>query len=285
LKQGVGYMIIASLCFAVMNVWIKQLQEIPLSQIVFFRSFVVLILLSFVLNVKKISPWGGQKKLLLFRGITGTLGIVLFFFTLKSMPLASAVVIHYLTPIFTIVVSVIFLKKSIKKHYWLYISLCLLGIILIRGFDPRVSSLSLILGITGTISASIAYNIISFLKNTENSLVIMFYFPLVTTPVVLAYMIFTKDWVTPSFVDWFKLIGIGFVTYAAQYYLTKAYQIGDLLKVSVVSYSGIIYALLFGFMFFGEWFKWPVLLGIIMVVSGVILAILSNHRMIKSSKK
>lgn len=277
-------MIIASLCFAVMNVWVKQLQEIPLSQIVFFRSAVVLVLLSFVLKIKRINPWGKQKSLLLFRGITGTVGIVLFFFTLKSMPLASAVVVHYLTPIFTILISVIFLKKKVKWQYWLFIALCFSGILLIRGFDHRVNTFPLFLGVVGTISAAAAYNIISFLKNTENPLVIMFYFPLVTTPVVLTYMIITNEWVMPNVMDGFKLISIGLMTYVAQYYLTKAYQVGELLKVSIVSYSGIVYALIFGFIFFSEWFEWPVLIGIAMVVSGVLMTILFNRRRLKYDK-
>jgi drug/metabolite transporter (DMT)-like permease len=270
-------MLIASLCFAVMNIWVKQLTDIPLMQIVFFRSFIVLILLTSVLRFKKISPWGNQKKLLIFRGIFGTAGIAIFFYTLKNMPLASAVVVHYLTPIFTIIIAFFTVKSKVSWTQWVYMSLCLVGITLIKGFDARVSMVSLLIGILGTISAAAAYNVISYLKTTENPLVIMFYFPLITTPIVFIYLWFTGDWVVPRFFDGLRLLGIGLLTYVAQYYLTKAYQMGEIIKVSVVSYLGIVYALIFGFFIFNEWFSWQATAGMSLVAIGVVMTILTKR--------
>lgn len=270
-------MLIASFCFAVMNIWVKQLTDIPLMQIVFFRSFIVLILLTSFLKLKKISPWGNQKKLLLFRGVFGTLGIALFFYTIKHMPLASAVVVHYLTPIFTIIIAFFTVKSKVSWTQCLYMSLCVVGVFLIKGFDARVNNLSLLIGILGTISAAAAYNVISYLKTTENPLVIMFYFPLVTTPIVFIYLWFTGDWVLPGYIDGLRLLGIGLLTYVAQYFLTKAYQMGEIIKVSVVSYLGIVYALIFGFFIFNEWFSWQAIAGIGLVAIGVVMTILSKR--------
>jgi drug/metabolite transporter (DMT)-like permease len=105
----------------------------------------------------------------------------------------------------------------------------------------------------------------------------MFYFPLVTTPIVFIYLWFTGDWVLPGYLDGLRLLGIGLLTYVAQYFLTKAYQIGEIIKVSVASYFGIVYALIFGFFIFSEWFSWQAITGIGFVVVGIVMTIISKR--------
>lgn len=269
-KQAVIYILLASLIFATMNLIVKHLEDIPVAQIVFMRSFVMLVMVVFLLRKQKIPPLGKNKRLLILRGIFGTSGIALFFYTLHTMPLASAVVVHYLTPIFTVIISIIITRVQIAPLRWLFFVLCFVGIYIIKDFDDRVEVLPLILGVLGTVGAALAYNIISVLKKSEHHLVIMFYFPAVTIPLVMIYIGITGDWVWTSSMNWFLLSVIGACTYFAQYFLTKAYQIGDVSQVSIVSYLGIIYALFFGYFIWDEWYSPIVFIGLLLVLSGVI---------------
>ena len=274
-------MLIASLLFAVMNILVKYLGDVPVAQIVFMRSMVMMVLVVLLLLKRKIKPFGNNKKLLILRGLFGTTGIAFFFYTLHQMPLASAVVIHYLTPIITVLISVIVSKARVKPVQWVFFILCFIGILIIKGFDERVASLPLIIGVLGTIGAASAYNIIAVLKESEHHLVIMFYFPLVTIPLVLIYIFITGDWVWVSLIQWLALSLIGLLTYFAQYFLTKAYQIGDVSKVSVISYLGVVYALVFGYSIFDEWYDAIVIVGLILVVFGVVGNILTKERLKK----
>lgn len=269
-KTAIIYMMLASLVFSAMNLIVKYLGEIPVAQIVFMRSIVMLLIVVAVIHRKKISPFGTHRKLLVFRGVFGSLGIAFFFYTLHEMPLASAVVVHYLTPIITVIISILITKIRIAPLRWFFFLLCFVGIYIIKDFDDRVEVLPLVVGVLGTIAASAAYNVISVLKKTEHHFVIMLYFPMVTIPLVLGYIGITGDWVWTSALNWFLLTVVGACTYFAQYFLTRAYQIGDVSKVSIVSYLGIIYALFFGFFLFGEWYTPIVFVGLFLVLSGVV---------------
>lgn len=269
-KTAIIYMMLASFIFAMMNLIVKHLGDIPVAQIVFMRSIVMLIIVALVIKQKKIAPFGTRKNLLVFRGVFGSIGIAFFFYTLHNMPLASAVVVHYLTPIITVIISILITKVRIAPLRWLFFLLCFVGIYIIKDFDDRVQALPLITGVLGTIAASAAYNVISVLKKTEHHFVIMLYFPMVTIPLVLVYIGVTGDWVWTTSFNWFLLAVIGACTYFAQYFLTRAYQIGDVSKVSIVSYLGIIYALFFGFFFFEEWYTPIVFVGLFLVLSGVV---------------
>lgn len=263
-------MMLASVIFSSMNLIVKYLDEIPIAQIVFMRSIVMLMIVVLVLRKKRIAPFGKRKKLLVFRGVFGSLGIAFFFYTLHTMPLASAVVVHYLTPIITILISVLITKVPIAPLRWFFFILCFVGIYIIKDFDDRVEVLPIVIGMLGTVAASSAYNVISVLKKTEHHLVIMLYFPMVTVPLVLIYIFVTGDWVWTSAVNWLLLSVVGLCTYFAQYFLTKAYQIGEVSKVSIVSYLGIVYALLLGYFLFDEWYTPIVFVGLLLVLGGVL---------------
>ncbi len=269
-KVAVVYMMLASFIFAMMNLIVKHLDKIPVAQIVFMRSVIMLIIVALVIYKKGIAPFGNRKKLLVFRGVFGSLGIAFFFYTLHTMPLASAVVVHYLTPIITVVISILITKVRIAPLRWLFFMLCFIGIYIIKDFDDRVQVLPLIVGVLGTVAASAAYNVISVLKKTEHHFVIMLYFPMVTIPLVLLYIGVTGEWVWTTTLNWALLSVIGGCTYFAQYFLTRAYQIGEVSKVSIVSYLGIAYALFFGFFLFDEWYTPIVFVGLLLVLAGVV---------------
>lgn len=107
------------------------------------------------------------------------------------------------------------------------------------------------------------------MKQTEHPLVIIFYFPLVTIPIVGVMSIFS--WVQPEGWDWLILIGVGVLTQIAQFFMTKSFQSEALSKVSIVNYTGIIYALIFGFIFFKETFNLMTYVGMGLALTGVIL--------------
>ena len=263
-------MMLASFIFAMMNLIVKHLGDIPVAQIVLMRSVVMLIIVVGVIKYKKISPFGTHTKLLVFRGIFGSMGIAFFFYTLHNMPLASAVIVHYLTPIITVLISVLVTRIEIAPLRWFFFLLCFVGIFIIKDFDNRVETLPIVIGVLGTVAASAAYNVINVLKKAEHHYVIMLYFPMVTVPLVLMYIVVSGDWVWTSAMDSFLLAIIGVCTYFAQYFLTRAYQIGEVSKVSIISYLGILYALFFGFFLFDEWYTPIVFVGLLFVLAGVL---------------
>ena len=137
------------------------------------------------------------------------------------------------------------------------------------GPEPESLVLSAALGLISALASGVAYNLIRKLKGIEHPLVIIFYFPLVTLPIASVLMYF--EWVTPVGWDWLILLWIGFCTQNAQYFMTLAYQSGNVSRIPSLSYLGVVYALIFGFLLFGETFPIPAYIGMVMVFIGILL--------------
>ncbi len=184
---GVRFMFYSTTMFAIMNLCVKLVPNIPAIEIVFFRSVVSLILSLSILRLKKISVWGNNKKILLSRGIVGAIALILYFITLQRIPLASAVSIQFMAPIFTTLLGIFILKEAVKPLQWLFFLMAMIGVFFVLGFDPRVSLTFTLIGIVASILAGLAYNFVRMLSTTEHPLVIIFYFPLVTIPITGLY--------------------------------------------------------------------------------------------------
>jgi len=266
---SVQSMLVSGVFFALMNVSVKFIPDIPAIEIILFRSLFSLIFSFLVLKQLGVPVFGNNKKLLIIRGIVGSIGLISFFYTLQKIPLASAVTMQYLSPIFTTVLGIFLVKERVKPIQFLFFGISFAGVLVLQGFDTRVNLLYGSIGVVSALFSGLAYNVIRKLKNTEHPLVIIFYFPLVTLPVASIVSYFT--WVQPIGWDWAILLWIGICTQAAQYFMTVAYQNANVSKVSSLGYLGILYALFFGFVFFGETFGTMSYVGMGLVLAGILL--------------
>jgi drug/metabolite transporter (DMT)-like permease len=225
----------------------------------------------YLLKRQSIPIFGNDKPVLIMRGIAGCLGLIGSFYTLQNIPLATAVTLNYLSPFFTAILGIFIVRQRFRPVQWLYFLLSIVGVILLKGFDFRVSTVDMLVGLGAAFFAGLAYNMIAKTRDKEHALVIIFYFPLITLPFALLYCLF--HWTTPIGMDWFYLLLIGILSQIAQYYMTLSYQTANLAKVASLNYLGVIYALGFGYIFFDETFNTMSLLAIVLIILGVVLNI------------
>jgi drug/metabolite transporter (DMT)-like permease len=275
-SPGVKFMLLATFFFALMNAAVKFIGHLPAIEIALLRSVVSLIIAYGFVKYYRIPLPGTNSKALLLRGFFGSSSLVLYFITLQHMPLASAVTLQYLSPIFTAIMGIFIVREPVKPLQWLFFGISFVGVLLVQGFDSRIELLYLLLGIGAALAAGLAYNMIRQLKLTEHPLVITFYFPVVSVPVTLL-LTTTITWVMPQGTDWLILIFIGVTAQIAQYFMTRSYQSDELSKVVSLKYIGIIYALALGYFLFGERFNLLAHIGMIVVLIGVLLNIWYKH--------
>ncbi len=268
-SKGVQLMLLATFLFVTMNVFVKMVPHIPVMEIILFRSLVSLIISGVLIKFQGLNPWGVQKKYLLMRGFFGALALILFFATLQNIPLGSAVTIRYLTPVFTAFFGIFMLGEKVRKVRWIFFGIALLGVLMVKGFDPRISWLYFSMGVGSALFSGIAYNSIRKMKDSDHPLVIILYFPLVAIPICGVWSYF--DWVQPQGWDWFHLIMIGLLTQTAQYFMTRAYHSDRVVKVSSVNYIGLVFALFYGIFLFDESYNLKVLLGMVVLLIGMFL--------------
>jgi drug/metabolite transporter (DMT)-like permease len=223
----------------------------------------------YIVKRKKIKIFNQHSPLLLGRGLTGAIALSLYFYTIQNMPLATAVTILYLAPIFTVVFAIFMNKEKPNNWQWPCLALSFLGAALMKNFDPRVSLFHFSLGITAAIFAGLAYNFIRKLKGKADPHLIILYFPLITIPLSLPFTI--KYWVTPSQNEIILLILVGLLTQLAQIFMTKAYLLEKAAKISHFNYLTSIFAFLTGILFFNEVLNTLSIIGLVLVIIGILI--------------
>ncbi|MGF1887031.1 EamA/RhaT family transporter, partial [Photobacterium profundum] len=100
---GVRYMLMSAFAFALMSSCVKLVSTygIPVFEIVAARAVVSLIISYADIKRKRISVWGNNKKLLIARGVAGSLALICVYFAVATLPLAEATILQYLHPVFT----------------------------------------------------------------------------------------------------------------------------------------------------------------------------------------
>lgn len=268
--SAVLYMIIAGVCFAFVHAGVKFIPQIPSHEIVVARSLVSLIMTWFALKAAKISPWGQNRPMLVFRGVAGTGALVLYFYTLQKMPLATAVTIQYLHPILTVILASFFLRERATIGQWFCFAASFAGVLMVRGFEGGVAPLDVAIGIASALFSAVAYNLIRALRNEDHALVVMFYLPLVSFITVVPWTYF--HFVMPQGREWLILVLIGAFTQMAQYFMTRAYQLETAANISNLNYLGIFYASAIGYFLFDEVPLFLSVLGIATIVASSLLS-------------
>lgn len=261
-------MLISVGCFAAVNLMVKFMPHLPATELVLFRSLITFIISYTLLRRKKANPWGTNKKWLLIRGIAGTTALTVFFYTIQKMPLSAAVTVQYLSPFFTAFIAGFLLGEKTKAAQWLFFLVSFIGIVVVKGSSAQIPPHLLALGVFSSVFSGLAYNAIRKLKD-EEPLVVVMYFPLVATPIMLVFSLF--NWVTPTLWDLVMLLGIGLMTQFAQLYMTKSYQLSEVNTVAPLKYIGVVFALTWDIALFDFVPNGQMILGIVMVIGGVLL--------------
>ncbi|WP_423841061.1 DMT family transporter [Vibrio mytili] len=255
---GVRFMILSAFGFALMSATVKHVSQygIPVFEIVAARALVSLIISYLDVKRKRISIWGNNKKLLLARGAVGTFSLMCVYYSVTTLPLAEATIFQYTHPVFTAMLALFLLKERIQPATFICISFCLLGLYTMlrpevgASADHALPTFSVMIALLGAFGSSIAYVIVRKLSQTEDSSVIIFYFPLVALPASIILM--GNNFVIPDLYLTFMLILVGVFTQIGQLGMTKAMQTQQAGKASAYSYIQVVFSGLIGVVIFEE---------------------------------
>lgn len=269
-------MFLSTLAFSLANVFVKEVSHLPTMEIVFFRCLSGVVFCYVGLKRANADWRGSNRKILFLRGLFGTTALYLFFLTVQNIPLASAVTIQYLSPIFTTIIAIFILKESVKPVQWLFYAMAFSGVLFIEKFDARVSLLFLFLGVISAFCSGVAYNLVRSLREKEHPLTVVLHFQLFG--LIFGFFFTLFDWEMPTGLNWLYLFLIGVFSQLGQIFLTNAFQKEKAASVAIVNYTGLIYALSIGWFVFGETQTVESLIGMSLVVIGVILSMIYGKR-------
>ncbi|WP_299272451.1 DMT family transporter [uncultured Psychroserpens sp.] len=275
-KKAIILMIISALAFALLNAFVKKLDQFNVYQIVFFRSLGSLIFTLPFLISNKIPMFGNKKLLLISRGVIGFIAMTLFFMSLKYLSMGTAVSIRYVSPIFAALFAFILLREKIKYLQWICFAIAFSGVLLLKGFDSQINNQGLVYVITSAFFTGLVFIIIRKIGKADHPIVIVNYFMIISA--VLGGVLSINEWVNPSGVEWLSLLSLGVFGYFGQYYMTKAIQISEINQVAPLKYIEVIFTLIIGAIWVNETYTIISLLGITLIISGLTLNIIIKNR-------
>ena len=254
---GMRYMLAAALAFSVMSLMVRYAgRSLPSQEMVVARAVFSLVVTSWFLIQHRISPWGNNRKLLVARGIIGYAGLAAFYYALVHMPLAEATVIQYTNPIFAALLAAHFLGENMRRREIVLVVLCIIGLLLIAkpsflfGGGASLSPWVVAVGMIGAIGSGTAYVLVRKLSETEHVMVIVFYFSMASTICAIPMAVPGAVW--PSPLGWLLLLGIAVTTQVAQVCLTHGLKREKAGKATAIAYTQIVFAALWGALFFHE---------------------------------
>lgn len=272
-------MFFSTFAFSMANVFVKQVSHLPAMEIVFFRCLAGCVFCYVGLRRANASFIGSNRMLLLLRGLFGTAALYFFFVTVKNIPLATAMTIQYLSPIFTTIIAIVMLNEKVRRRQWVFYAIAFCGVLLIERVDARVSPLYLAMGIASAFGSGMAYNLVRSLKDREHPLTVVFQFQFVGMAAGLFFTLF--NWSSPIGWDWFYLLLIGIFSQLGQIFLTNALQKERAASVAIIIYTGLIYGISIGWIVFGETYGVGTLGGMMLVVVGIVLSVVYGRRKIE----
>lgn len=266
-------MLVAALGFAIMGVLVKiGAQKFSSAELVFYRSlFGLIVIWAYILKQKLLLATPVISKHMT-RSLVGFASLVLFFYAIAHLPLATAITLNYTSPLFLAVFTPFLLHEKPKKILFISLIISFIGVSLL--LKPTLTPKDWLAGCAGLLSgigAAIAYiHVKQLAKASEPDWRTVFYFTLVSTIGAGLWMFF--DHFNPiSWQDVLLLLGLGISATIAQLAMTRAYRTGDTLVVASLAYVTVLLASFIGVIWWHEHLSLDAWIAIVLIVlSGVI---------------
>ncbi len=292
------WMLFAAFVFSVMGVCVKLASATSsTSEIVMCRGAVGMLLIFTLCRVQRLSlktrlPWHHA-----WRGLVGVTALWLWFFAIGSLPLATAMTLNYMAPIWiaTIVFTLGWWHGQRRFEWGLAaaISASFIGVALL--LKPTIHAEQWLGGLVALISgflSALAYIQVKKLGQLgEPEYRVVFYF---SASGVLAGLLagLVDTWLrlgefrilhALSGIDFLLLATIGMTATIAQMAMTRAYRLGAMLVTANLQYTGIVFSSIWGILIWGDRLDWWGWLGIAVILASGMAATFYNAR--SSSRK
>ncbi len=278
---GILYMTIAIFMLSAMDTVAKWLVEADYSvfQILFVRGCINLAVLLIAM------PFLGGPTLLrtsrlwahAIRSLFGFIAPFLFFTALISMPLAEATVVFFISPFVMTALSVPLFKEKVGIHRWGAILVGFAGVVYVAQPTSEVFNPAVLFVIGGSLSYCFLMLASRWLGKTESTFTIIFYLTLGTTLIGACAMPFV--WKDMPLLDVGIISLMAILSLMGNIFIIRAFMTGEVGVITPFEYTGLLWAVLLGFVFFNEIPTINVWIGIsVIAASGLYLVYRENRK-------
>ena len=275
------WILAAGLCFAVMAVYVKLGAEyFSTAELVLYRSIMGVIVMLVAMRHRGVDHRTTRLALHVRRGILGFVALMMFFYAMAHLPLATAVTLNYTSPLYMALFVMFFAGERPTLVLTSSVILGFAGVVLL--LRPTLSSDQWWPGLIGLASGGVSaltyFNVRGLVKAGEPELRVVFYYALLSALGSLMLCLpqgfgpLNRETVGPA-------IGVATFGTLGQVFLTRAYGKGKTMVTATLSYSGIVFSSVLGIWIWGDVLAWTSWLAIaIIVASGIVTVWKSQDR-------
>ena len=251
--KGIFHILLAAFGFAAMSLFVRLSGDLPTAEKAFFRNLIAAIVALYMLRKsgQKLRIKEGCLPTLLLRSIAGTIGIYANFWAISHMAIADANILNKLAPFAAIVMSIFIIGEKPNTFEIGTVITAFIGASFIVKPGAGIASLPALVAMIGGIAAGTAYTYVRKLGLMgERKAVIVLFFSTFSCLVSLPGMI--TGFVPMTLKQLIFLLMAGIMASVGQLNVTAAYSYAPAKEISVFDYSQVVFAALFGFVFFRE---------------------------------
>jgi len=283
---GIALKLGATFAFSLMYAVIKLAGPVPVGEVIFFRAAFALIPL-FMLSAFTVGPMNvmrtGRPVFHIARSIAGVCSMFVSFAALKLLPLADITAFSFVAPIFAVVLSAVVLHELVGPYRWGAVAAGFAGVlvmiqphggllhILFAGFSSGA-----VLALSGAFLSAFVVIFIRQMSATERSETIVFYFMLTCAFVGAITMIWSRVSLSPGTAAWLVLCGI--LGGIGQICMTYSYRYAQPSLLAPFDYAAMIWAVLLGYVVFGEIPETLVMVGACVVIAAGLFIVWRERR-------
>ena len=284
-------MLVAALLFSVMSACVKLASaHFSVAEIVMYRGLTGVVLLALLIRHQHGTLRTPHIKDHLWRGAVGVVSLWLWFFGISKLPLATAVTLNYMSPIWMAAFLFCAGWWHAKDHVaWPLVAAILcsfVGVTLV--LQPAFEAKQWVGALTtlgsGLFSAAAYLQVRKLSQLGEPEYRVVFFFSCVNLGAGLAGAATTAldpAVVTFHALDWTSgglLLLMGTSATLAQLAMTRAYAVGNTLVVANLQYTGIIFSSIWSMLLWGDRFDWHVWLGMAIILGSGLAVTYYNTR-------
>ena len=268
-------MLAAASLFACMGALVKLgAPHFTSGELVFYRSFFGLLVVYALLHRSRIRLSTFHWRPHLWRGLSGTVAMLLFFHCITVLPLATAITLNYTSSLFLSLLTVLVLKEKFHLPMSVALTLGFAGVVVL--LQPTLEQEQIADGLLGVASGLLAGIALMNVRHLgmlgEPGMRVVFYFNLIAT-LASAIWILGDELHTVPLADLPLLIAIGASATFAQLFMTRAYRTGHTLVVGSLAYTTIIFSALLGLLFWHEHLSIEAWLGMGLIIASGVLSL------------
>ncbi len=251
-KAAVVWMVIGSVAFGTMNAMVKWTGDfdIGVPTVIMVRSAVIAGLAFAWATANSRSLRIVDQRKMLLRCTTGLIAMFCYFYALQSIPITQAVSLQYTAPLFVALLSGRVLKERVSPWVVACVAISFVGVALI--ISPRFGEIEpdALFALASGFLAAMAYMFVRDLRSTDSPTGVVFWFAAFSAVISLPLAI--RETVTLGVEEMVILIGVGLGAGLGQVGITMAYQQAKAAWIAAFSYTTVLVASFFGWLFFDE---------------------------------